>query len=113
MLGVVLTLRQPGERIVYVDRPIAVESDAHAGEISRPTPPATVAVGRVGEPPAVSEQPLRTHVPVRGDYLSLRDRALAYGIDAIQAAAAVPDDSLGVSARDSRYGVLVNEFRGG
>jgi hypothetical protein len=113
-LGVLLGLRQPGERIVYVNQPVTAKSDAHAGGLSHATSPATVAVDRSGLPRTFIEPPARTLVSARGDYLSLRDRVLANGIDAIRpAAAAAPDDSLGISVRDSRYGVLVNEFRGG
>ncbi len=117
-LGMTLALRSPEIQVVYVQTPpahtevaperqTAPSKRVNAPSADETTPPAD----RFGTGGNLATS-TRTRPPNRGrDYLSLRERILADGVEAL-GPATLPASTPAI-LRDSRLGALMSELRGG
>ena len=105
-LGVALATREPAVQVVYVEKP------ASSIETETQMVPATEYVALTRQPllsrSGMTERPAGTG----NDYLSLRERILAFGVDRLPASSDEPLQDV-TPLRDSRYGALIGELRGG
>jgi hypothetical protein len=106
-LVVALATREAAVQVVYIEKPQTLSVEAEKQNAS--------AVENV----AVARQPLlatsRMNARPAGtgnDYLSLRERILAFGVDMLPASSDEPLQDV-TPLRDSRYGALIGELRGG
>jgi hypothetical protein len=102
-LVIALETRTPAVRVVYVERPgqssVKVEQvePAIRIEASGPTIP-----------------PLdRAPIHPRHEYFALRGRVLASGVDALGSGSTAATSGEQAEVKDSRYGALLHELRGG
>jgi hypothetical protein len=106
-LSIVLATREPEVQLVYVEKPptLNVEAENHNASAADHIPVAQ---------PLLSPSGMFAWSARQGnDYLSLRERVLAFGVDMLPASS---DDALSdvtPPMRDSRYGALMGELRGG
>lgn len=116
-LGIVLAMRQPDLEIVYVERPAnggikaaQERSSTTASELSSED----AHVASAQEPSPV-HTPRLVGAPTRfgNDYLSLRERVLAFGVDMLPSPSGAPLPSESPTIGDSRYGALIGQLRGG
>ena len=115
-LGLALVTRPPKVELVYVERPvnrsIGAEKDKQP---MAPTLPSSDDRVASSPNPLPRRTPMLDRPPTRfgNDYLSLRERVLAFGVDVLPATsdAPLPDGSPAIG--DSRYGALIGQLRGG
>jgi hypothetical protein len=116
-LGMVLATRGPQVEVVYVEKPESRSNETEKERASTKAPTLPVRDDRIA---SIQERlPLRSaaidrpQMRLGNDYLSLRERVLAFGVDVLpsSSAAALPNESPAVG--DSRYGVLIGQLRGG
>jgi hypothetical protein len=115
-LGVALATRTPDVQVVYIER--SKVSPAAAQNAKQPADRRTIAPQDevVAASDSHSSSARLVNPPQFGpgrEYLSLRQRVLAFGVDVLQSRAAPvsPDDEATIS--DSRYGTLLGQLRGG
>lgn len=116
-LGIVLVARQPEVEVVYVEKPVDKSIEAEKQRV--PAAPATLPARdhRVASSQGTTEiQTAATNRPKArfgNDYLSLRERVLAFGVDVLPSYSAASENGGSPPVRDSRYGALIGQLRGG
>lgn len=116
-LGTLLAVRgEPEVRVVYVEKPAAAmphesnNSESVASPISTPlTESMRAALGADMQRPRASAVRLQSRNT--NDYLSLRDRVLALGVDVLPNSTA--PTTAGDRPSDSRYGAMIGRMLGG
>ncbi len=106
-LGVALATRELAVQVVYVEKPPSsiktekqmVSATEHVALTRQP----------LLSPSGMIDRPAGTG----HDYLSLRERILAFGVDRLPASLDAELPNAASSIRDSRYGALIRELRGG
>jgi hypothetical protein len=116
ILGVILATRSPEVRVVYIEKPVRSSSEALPSKQpadKRPisSPDETVAAQHPQLPSAKIVN--RIQFGAGHEYLSLRQRVLAFGVDVLRTRGAMPPRSDDPTASDSRYGTLLGQLRGG
>ena len=115
-LGIALATREPP--LVVITKATPPDRKSEANKDASDAAPAMLPAG--SEPIAMAWSSIvrptifdRSPAPVRDDYLSLRDRVLAFGVDALPsyAAATPPNDAR--ADGQSRYGTLMGQLLGG
>ncbi len=115
-LGIVLVARQPGVEVVYMERPgnRSIETEKERVTAGAPTTPVrddrvASAKERLALRLAVIDRP-----PTRfgNDYLSLRERVLAFGVDVLPSSSTMSLPNASPTVGDSRYGALFEQLRG-
>jgi hypothetical protein len=120
-LSIVLATREPQVQVVYVEKPptSSVETEKqkgsapeHTAVAGQPWPSTSLHTAVAGQPWPSTSRSIAWPAGTGNDYLSLRERVLAFGVDVLPAA---PDEPLGTVTplQDSRYGALIRELRGG
>jgi hypothetical protein len=114
-LGIALATRAPEVQVVYIERPGRLSAESQEAK-----PPSVVSIDSSHDAPAtVSSTWLadpefhRTQLRPGHEYLSLRQRVLAFGVDVLQSGAVSPSSDDIPSVSDSRYGALIGQLRGG
>ena len=116
-LGIALVIRQPNVEIVYMEKPANRPREAEEAKQPATASKLSARDGRVAS--ADEWLPLRVSVddrpPIRfgHDYLSLRERVLAFGVDALPPSSTAPSPDASPTTSDSRYGALIGQLRGG
>ncbi|MEX2139390.1 MAG: hypothetical protein WD894_09020 [Pirellulales bacterium] len=115
-LGIVLATREPDVEVVFVEKTTRESSEtekerAPAAASQLPTTDDRVASAQEWLPQA----PLLDRPQTRfgNDYLSLRERVLAFGVDVLPSYSAAPATNGSPAIGDSRYGALIGQLRGG
>jgi hypothetical protein len=115
-LGIALVTRPPKVELVYVDKPvkgsIGMENDQQRAAPMSPALDNQVASSPTPFPllrSALDRPPTR----FGNDYLSLRERVLAFGVDVLPATSAAAPANGSHAIGDSRYGALIGQLRGG
>ena len=105
-LGVALATREPAVQIVYVEKPPSgIETER---QMVSATEHVVLTRQSLLSPSGMTKRPAGTG----HDYLSLRERILAFGVDRLPATSDEPLQDV-TPLRDSRYGALIGELRGG
>lgn len=113
-LGVMFATREPAIRVVYLERPAeasaAVEQPKQPIRVKEILPP-----DHVAQSAAPRSNPLLRDVQARPgyEYLTLRGRVLAFGVDVLNWHSATATSGEQAAVNDSRYGALLDELRGG
>jgi hypothetical protein len=106
-LSMVLAMREPVVQIVYVENPQRSSAQAEQRQASAAD---QVAARQI----AIAQSRMIAHAAGSGhDYLSLRERILSSGIDALPESVTSPSHDETPAISDSRYGALIGELRGG
>jgi hypothetical protein len=105
VLSILLATRELAVQVVYVEKP-----QTSSVEAEKQLVPATEYADLTRQPllSPSSERP----APTGHDYLSLRERILAFGVDMLPTSSDEPLQGV-TPLRDSRYGALIGELRGG
>jgi hypothetical protein len=107
-LSFVLATREPAVQIVYVEKPQAWSAEAEKRTV---TPAEPIAGG--AQPLLSPSRMIAQSVAMGNDYFSLRDRVLTLGIDELPEPVNDPSHQETPAIRDSRYGTMIGELRGG
>ena len=113
-LGVMIVTREPGIRAVYIERP--AQSSVEVQHPNQPIRPQAISPpDNVAQSTSPRSIPLRSGIQARAghEYLTLRGRVLAFGVDALNSRSAAVTSGEPATINDSRYGALLNELRGG
>jgi hypothetical protein len=113
-LGVVLATRAPAVRVVYIERP--AQAPVEVQQPKQPIrPPAISPPGHLAQSASPRPIPLLSDGQPRAghEYLTLRGRVLAFGVDALNSRSDATTSGEQTAIKDSRYGALLDELRGG
>ena len=106
-LSIVLAIREPEVQIVYVEKQPASRFAAEKQDETATRHIPAASQTSLSPSGAVARSARRVN-----DYLSLREQVLAFGVDALPASSHEPARDV-TPLRDSRYGALIGELRGG
>jgi hypothetical protein len=113
-LGVMFATREPAIRVVYLERPAqasaSVEQPRQPIRVKEIFPP-----DHVAQSGAPRSSRLLHDVQARPgyEYLTLRGRVLAFGVDVLNWHSATATSDEQAAIKGSRYGALLDELRGG
>jgi hypothetical protein len=114
-LGIVLAIRDPAIEVVYLEQhrtpPTAIEKDLPPA--ASPSTPEHNRVARAEEFTGGTRAVDRPSTRFGNDYLSLRERVLAFGVDVLASPSRAPLPNGSPAIGDSRYGALIGQLRGG
>jgi hypothetical protein len=102
--------------VVYIEKPVQSEvapPDSTQSADSRIVSSRDAMAIAQDRQPSLGKLDTWAQIGAGHEYLSLRQRVLAFGVDVLQSHAAAPSSSDDTTTNDSRYGALLGELHGG
>jgi hypothetical protein len=115
-LGIALVMRTPEISVVYIEQQTTGSPRGKPSPDSPPTVDSRISKNEnVATAPTEPMATISRHSFLRAgaDYLSLRERVLAFGVDVLRPDNTATSPEADGAETDSRYGTLIGQLRGG